>query len=86
MTVIEWGCLAMFAVSLAAFLLCFRRMDARQSACVEPRLVLRMARGEALEPRAGQAASAPQGREERREGSWRARLMPGASCMQGERQ
>ena len=32
MTAIEWGCLAMFAVSLAVFLLCFRRVDARQGA------------------------------------------------------
>ena len=32
MTVIEWICLAMFAASLAVFLVCFRRVDARQSA------------------------------------------------------
>ncbi|MCR5258454.1 MAG: hypothetical protein K6E40_09895 [Desulfovibrio sp.] len=32
MTAIEWICLALFAVSLAVFLLCFRHVEARQCA------------------------------------------------------
>ena len=32
MTAIEWGCLAMFAVSLAVFLRCFWYLDAKQGA------------------------------------------------------